>query len=273
LAAVPQADDSDKETGSKPSPPPRLTQRRRKLVKRYGKRLIRSLTDYMGRQSYVSNDPVLPTSEFPWAHELTDHWHDIRRELDALLVHRNALPNFQDISPDQYKISPDDQWSTFVFCGFGVPSLPNQKRCPRTAEVLSRVPKLESAFFSILAPGKHVPRHRGVTKGMVRCHLALKVPKEAERCTMEVGGVNCVWKEGEVLFFDDTYPHEVTNDTDEERAVLLFDFERPMTRRGKWVSRLLMRGLRHTAYFKDALENQRAWEERSRETLPEAPLV
>ena len=80
-------------------------------------------------------------------------------------------------------------------------------------------------------------------------------------------------KEGEVLFFDDTYPHEVTNDTDEERAVLLFDFERPMTRRGQWLSRLLMRGLRRTAYFKDALENQKAWEERSRETIPEAPLA
>ena len=139
------------EAGSTPSALEGLRHRRRKLVKRYGKRLIRSLTDYMGRQSYVSNDPVLPTSEFPWAVEITDHWRDIRRELDALLVHRNALPNFQDISPDQYKISPDDQWSTFVFWGFGIPSLPNQKRCPRTAEVLSRVPRLQSAFRVSLA--------------------------------------------------------------------------------------------------------------------------
>ncbi len=250
-----------------------LRETRRKLVKRYGKRLLRSLTEFLGRQSYVSNDPVIDARAFPWASELSENWRDIRRELEALLVHRAVLPRFQDISPDQYKISPDDQWATFVFWGFGVPSVPNQKRCPRTAEVLSRVPRLESAFFSILAPGKHVPRHRGVTKGMVRCHLGLKIPKEAERCTMEVGGVTCVWAEGEALFFDDTYPHEVWNDTDEERAVLLFDFERPMTRRGRVVSRLLMKALRHTAYFKDAERNQKAWEERSRDVMPEAPLT
>jgi beta-hydroxylase len=59
----------------------------------------------------------------------------------------------------------------------------------------------------------------------------------------------------------------VWNDTSEERAVLLFDFERPMRRPGQILSRLMLKVLRRTAYFRDAQRNQRAWEERYREVL------
>ena len=49
--------------------------------------------------------------------------------------------------------------------------------------------------------------------------------------------------------------------------MLLFDFERPMTRRGRWVSRLMLMALRHTAFFRDAQRNQRAWEAQYRKVL------
>ena len=86
---------------------------------------------------------------------------------------------------------------------------------------------------------------------------------------MEVDGQRGEWREGELLFFDDTYKHEVWNDTDEERLVLLFDFERPMSWAGRLVSRLMMVALRQTAYFKDAYRNQQAWERRYRAELAE----
>jgi len=211
---------------------------------------------------------VLDGGHFPWAEEVRARWPKMRDELDRLLEHRSRIPRFQDISPDQYKISPDDQWRTFVFHGFGHSSELACELCPETAAALAMVPKLESAFFSILAPGKHVPRHRGVTKGMVRCHLGLKVPDDPDHCFMnlesENGTERCQWREGGLLFFDDTFKHEVWNDTDEERVVLLFDFERPMSWGGRMLSRTMMLALRQTAYFKDALRNQRAWERRYR---------
>lgn len=241
---------------------PRLRDRRRAFVKENGRRVLFGLTGYLGHQSEIPNDPVLDPALFSWAEPLRREWRSIRAELDALLRRRDELPRFQDISPDQMRISPDDLWRTFVFCGFGHRFALARELCPDTSRLLDGVPRLENAFFSILAPGKHVPTHRGVTKGMVRSHLALKVPADAERCTMRVGDERCVWREGELLFFDDTYPHSVANDTTEERAVLLFDFERPMTRRGRAVSRALLTGLRRTAYFKDGLRNQASWERR-----------
>jgi beta-hydroxylase len=239
--------------------------RRRHLMRKIGKKLFRGVfLEYLAKQSRIPNDPVLDETLFPWSQELRANWTVVRDELEVLLRHRDALPRFQDISPDQKRISPDDLWRTVVLYGFGSRAELSCELCPETARLLERVPRLESAFFSVLAPGKHVPRHRGVTKGMVRCHLGLKVPSDAEKCYMECGDARFHWREGELVFFDDTYPHAVWNDTPEERAVLLFDFERPMTRRGQWLSRLMIRVLRHTPYFKDAHRNQQAWEERYR---------
>lgn len=241
---------------------------RRKAVKKIGKRLFQgTFLNFLSRQSHIPNQPLLDAELFPWADGFAACWPAIRSELEGQLRHRASLPNFQDISPDQYRISPDSMWKTFVFMGFGEVSELNRELCPETAKALDKVPTLQNAFFSVLAPGKHIPRHRGVTKGLVRCHLGVKVPKDKEHCRMEVGDQGFVWEEGKLVFFDDTFPHEVWNETDEERAVLLFDFERPMTRRGRWVSRMMLRVLRHTAYFRDAQRNQEAWEAQYRKVL------
>lgn len=242
--------------------------RLRKLVKKLGKRLFHgTLLNFLSRQSQIPDEPILDASLFPWAEEIRKSWPLMRKELDEQLQHRAELPSFQEISPDQYRISPDDGWKTFLFVGFGETCELNRELCPETARVLDEIPALQLAFFSMLAPGKHIPTHRGVTKGLVRCHLALKVPQEAEKCRMRVGDRHFCWREGEMVFLDDTYPHEVWNDTDEERAVLLFDFERPMTRRGRFVSHLMLKVMKRTAFFKDAQRNQAAWEEQYRKVL------
>lgn len=245
-----------------PKPPAGIL---RRIIKGVGKGLLRGGVDRLiSRQSRIPDAPVLDSSHFPWGSQLQQRWPEIREELDSLLGHREALPGFQDISPDQYRISPDSKWKTFVLYGFGERMALGDELCPRTMAALEGIPGLTTAFFSILAPGKHIPRHRGVTKGLVRCHLALKVPREAHRCVIEVDDVQCTWREGELLFFDDTYPHEVWNDTDEERVVLFIDFERPMRRLGRATFMGFMALMRRTGYVRDARRNQRAWEEEYR---------
>jgi len=242
-----------------------LWRRRRKYVKRYGKRALRKIDHYFARQSLAPNTPVLEPSLFPWVTEFEVHWRTIRAELDALLQHRHDLPRFQDISPDQKRISPDDKWRAFVFSGFGYRSEQNCRLCPQTAQLLDRVPGIENAFFSILAPGKQIPSHHGVTKGLLRCHVGLIVPPDPERCFMEVGDVRCTWQEGRALIFDDTYPHWVRNETDQERAVLLFDFPRPMRSPGRMMRHIEFWLLRRSAYVRDARRNEAQWEARVRE--------
>jgi len=240
---------------------------RRKYVRNFGKPILRAFDRFMASQSLVPNDPILDSKLFPWVTMLEENWEDIRAELDGVLRYRQAIPRFQDVSPDQYRISPDDMWKTFMLFGFGFRAGLNCQLCPKTSALLEKIPGLKTAFFSILAPGKHVPLHKGVTKAFVRCHLGLIVPKEREKCYMNVADIPCVWEEGHAFVFDDTFPHEVSNNTQEERTVLLFDVDRPMKLPGKLASRFAMWLFKKTAYVKDARRNYDEWEGRLRSHL------
>jgi beta-hydroxylase len=235
---------------------------RKKYIRRYGKRTLRTIDRFFARQSLVPTTPVLDSSIFPWTAEFETHWQAVRAELDSLLQHREALPLFQDIASDQYGISSDDKWRAFAFYGFGHRSEQNSRFCPRTARLLDHVPGIENAFFSILSPGKIIPSHRGVTKGLIRCHLGLIVPPEPERCFLDIADKRCTWQEGRTLLFDDTYPHGVQNNTEHERVVLLFDFLRPLRPQGRLVRRVLFWFFRRSAFVQDALRKEMQWEQR-----------
>lgn len=73
-------------------------------------------------------------------------------------------------------------------------------------------------------------------------------------------GVPVVWKEGEAVVIDDTYPHEVWNDTDETRVVLLVQFRRPMRWPGRIVGELIIGFVRRSAFVQRARRNLDYWE-------------
>jgi ornithine lipid ester-linked acyl 2-hydroxylase len=237
-------------------------QARRRTVKRTGRRLIKAFTSVIARQGLVEDKPVHDPGEFPFLAPVETNWEKIRAELDRLLEDRANLPAFHQISPDQEYISTGDHWKVFILFGFGVPIGRNCARCPETAELLRRVPGLQSAWFSILAPRYHIPRHRGVTKSILRAHLGLITPRQRDKCVMQVDDRIVDWEPGKLLVFDDFYPHEVWNDTDEERVVLIFDFNRPMRLLGRGLNAALLWGIKRTAYFKDAERNLKSWDER-----------
>lgn len=67
------------------------------------------------------------------------------------------------------------------------------------------------------------------------------------------------WKTGEVMLFDDTYEHEVHNDTDETRAILFIDIYRPMDAIGSLFNRLIVRLIQASTYVKQPLKNVVLW--------------
>lgn len=235
-----------------------LRRTRRNVVKQFGKHFIRGLADVIAKQSLVGTGPVLDARDFAWSGTLEANTAVIRTELDRLLPHADHIPSFHEISPDQENISEGDNWKTFVFYGFGYRIDDNCALCPETARLLDGIPGLRSAFFSILAPGYHIPPHRGVTKGVIRGHLCLIAPRARDRCWMRVGDARIIWEEGRCAVFDDTYDHEVMNDTEERRVVLLVDVDRPMRPLGRMVHGLFMAGIRASAYVQDARRNLEA---------------
>jgi beta-hydroxylase len=226
---------------------------------------INGLDRLFGRYSLVGDRPVHDPHTFAWTRRLEDHWTVMRDELDALLQHREALPSFHDITEDAATISQDDKWKTYFFYGYGEKAEENCARCPRTTELIEQVPGMTTAFFSILSPGKHIPAHRGPYKGVLRYHLGLKVPEPAEKCRIRVDDQIVHWEEGESMVFDDTYNHEVWNETSGERAILFLDVKRPLPQPLSTVNDLILAALQRTSVVQDAQENQKKWSKRLEE--------
>ena len=241
------------------------------LLKRIGKGSFRRLDRVMARASLVPDVPVFDSGDFPWVKTLEAGAPVVKAELSTLLEHREQLRGLHEIQPDQQKIAGDGLWKAFVLWGYKQRSAWGCARCPETAALLAQIPDLESAWFSILAPGKHIPRHAGVTKGVVRCHLGLQVPAPAAgRCEMQVAGQPLHWEEGRCALFDDSCKHEVWNDTQEERVVLILDVRRPMRRAGRAAYSLLSALLSLSPFVRDARRNQEAWEARQDALFPAA---
>lgn len=230
-----------------------------------GKNVLHRAERFVGRASLVGDrpfhDPARHPGHFAWTRRLEENWRTIRRELEDILEHRDALPNFQDISKDQRHITDDDRWKTFFLYGFGHKAEKNCARCPETTRLVESVPGMKTAFFSILAPGKHIPDHRGPYKGVLRYHLGLKVPSQKEQCRIRVADEYAHWEEGESLLFDDTYRHEVWNDTPEERAILFMDVERPMRFPWSLFNEAVIALVGLSPFVQNAKKNQEKWAE------------
>ena len=161
-----------------------------------------------------------------------------------------------------WRISKGSNWRTFVLYGFGKKLERNAAQAPVTTRVLEQVPNLQTAWFSILAPGYHIPAHKGVTKGILRSHVGLIIPEKHNDCRIRVGDEICVWKPGEIFVFDDTYEHEVWNDTEEERVILLFDFDRPMRFWGRALNATFLSLMKLTAFYQEPRRNLQEFEDR-----------
>ncbi len=232
------------------------------LANKVGEKLIRWLDRYFGRHSLVGDHTFFSTDDFPWIRTLEAGTPTIRRELEAVLQHTDALPNFQDISTDQYSITDDDRWKTFFFYGYGFTAGNNVDRCPETAKLLDQIPGLTTAMFSIFAPHKRIPPHGGPYKGVLRYHLALMVPEPADQCGIRVGNDVRHWTEGKSLVFDDTWEHEAWNDTDGTRVVLFVDFKRPLAGPARVLNELVLKLIGWSPFIQDAKARHNAWEKR-----------
>ena len=66
-----------------------------------------------------------------------------------------------------------------------------------------------------------------------------------------------VWKEGAPRVFDDTYEHEVWNETTEDRVILLIQFARPLDLTGSLISKIFLTGVRRSPFIQDVRPNMR----------------
>jgi aspartate beta-hydroxylase len=186
--------------------------------------LIRSIYD-----NRITAPAVLDTQVyFPNAPRFVDRWQEIRDEALSVARTLHKVPRFHDLMPEQEDISANDgrDWRMFIFKAYGLEVQENLARCSSVASILAPTPEVVSAAFSFLAPHKHIPRHRGPFRGVLRFHLGLSMPRAADGtlgAVLEVDGLEYRLDDGDCMLWDDTYPHEAWNNSDTVRVALLLD--------------------------------------------------
>ena len=152
-------------------------------------------------------------------------------------------------------------WKEWVLFGSGANH--HNKTAPRTRQLLQQYcPSAISlahagggeVIFSVLAPHTRIAPHCGTTNLRLTGHLGLIVPppsstttttttslpknndkhdtqkqqqKQPPKCAIQIADEWLTWQEGKMLVFDDSFEHQVVNDTDSIRAVLLIRFWHP----------------------------------------------
>ena len=191
----------------------------------------------------------------PALRDLDKNYSVIKSEVEHLLDIKKDLPSYHDLDPRQRGISAggEKKWKVFLLYAMGAKPKANRALCPQTSALLDKVPNLFEAFFSILEAGKSVPAHHGTYYGMIRYHLGLVVPRE---CTpsIRIKDQFYTWSEGASVLFDDTWEHEVFNESKGDRVVLLVDVLRPLPLPAHMLNLLFVKAVR-IAYGSGLLKN------------------
>lgn len=165
--------------------------------------------------------PVWSRSEFAWARPIEAAAGRIRNEYDSLRRQDASAPPAESIRTE------GGSWRVHYITCVGRYDVRAEHRFPDTVAALRHAPGALSCgmtYFSTVSPKAHILPHSGFTNAHLRCHLTLST---ADGCRIRVGPAVETWVEGQLLVFDDTYEHEVWNDSPQARVVLLFDVFHP----------------------------------------------
>lgn len=169
---------------------------------------------------------IISSLSIPFNEVLTQNYKLIKKEFEQVFVSK-SLENIEDFYKVDTYIGQDDQWKAYPFIIWNHKFESNLKKCPEVDNLLKEIPGCTSAMFSVLLPGKHILSHKGVYKGVIRCLLTLEL-KENAVCWIQVNNNKIFFKEGEAIYFDETFEHEVKNESDHIRAVLYLDIYRKL---------------------------------------------
>lgn len=179
-----------------------------------------------------------------WCHQLEENFKTVLEEYEQI---RSSSMGWSTVGSgdrgsgmSDHRVVVGQDWSEYVLFGTG------QDQCPHATKtrllIRHLIPDAVSiaeqgggeVIFSRLAPHTHIEAHCGTTNLRLTAHLGLVVPRnlncdeqEGPKCQIRVGETWHRWETGKILLFDDSFEHEVRNDTNEERVVLLLRFWHP----------------------------------------------
>ena len=194
----------------------------------------RAINDYLTSKC-LDDRPVFDAAEFPISAVLEANYQAILAEFEAYRKAR-PVPAFNNISKEASLDTVG--WKSLFLRMFNQDTV-LMGQFPITKSIIEQIP-CATAYFSLLEPGTNIMAHRGIYKGVLRCHLGLIVPPTD--CYLLVDGQRLEWQVGKTTWFDDIYEHEVHNNSAQERLVLFLDVERDFKSPWlNWINKMLLK--------------------------------
>ena len=193
-------------------------------------------------------------SDYPHLRILEDNYEIIRKECEQLLLRKEQITDVSSLMGEQTAGGIHViKWKSFMLKS-GIFVKENCIHCPVTASVLSKIPKVRTAFFSILDPNQYITPHEGYYDGFMRFHLGVIIPNNNvnKECWIRVtNGVSdkkkiaeladtYYWKNGKGVLFNDNYTHDASNQSNEIRVILWLDVERKLPLLFSWLNTLML---------------------------------
>lgn len=202
-------------------------------------------TDAQQRPGFVAKVPldavpfIARENHLSWCEAIEHNWQDILKEYKSLID--NNKRDWHDVGSGErgsghndHRVVTGKSWTEYVLFGSG--STENNSDAPITKQLIREyVPDAVSlaemgggeVIFSRLEGGTFINSHCGTTNIRWTAHLGLIVPKSKSDCRVRVADEWHSWDAGKLILFDDSFEHEVINDTSEERVVLLMRLWHP----------------------------------------------
>lgn len=162
--------------------------------------------------------------KFPFLLDIEDQWEAVWSEIETL-----GKKQYSD-----YEHSKDGGWKLMLLVMIDTYNEEYEEQCPITFKLLRKIPNLTFAAVSKLSSFSNIHPHKEWIKedekllynngNLHRAHLGLKIPNDKAACAMRVGDEIRSWTPGKFLMFNDSIEHEVWNNTNEDRVVLVLDF-------------------------------------------------
>lgn len=174
--------------------------------------------------SYTGPEPnFFDIQEKKWVTLFETNYELILKEFTKIIESRdkNIIPYF-----NQTLASKAENWTIFPLYIWGKKRIENCEKCPETTKIIESIPAMTSCSFSILKPNTRIKPHFGDSNVMYRCHFTLNCKNGLPDIGMRVRDEKITWENGKLFAFCDAHEHEVWNNTDNERWVLIIDILR-----------------------------------------------
>lgn len=195
------------------------------VPERFTRYLLRSGTAQSSRAAgwypELSSRPFHDPAQFAISGMLEEHFAEIEREVSQLEA--------DTFHAEAENIRRTGRWEVMILFEAGRMKSENCAKVPRLTELLQKSPDVRTTagliYLSRVKARTKIAAHRGGSNMRVRLHLGILIPEGD--CRLRVDQEITGWSAGKCMVFDDFYEHEVWNNTDQDRLVLVVDLWHP----------------------------------------------